>query len=418
MSFINLQIVARKLACMALLVSMFVPGICAGAEPSPRSFEFHLSQGIELLHQRRYREAAKEFQRALELNPTSQEARYQSALCLLATSQYEAARRELEWLEEQLPGNAQIIYHLGRLDLREGKVDDGMRRLEEIIADPPYDDAYFFLGSAFLKKNEPEKAFRWLQEATRAEPEDYRAHERLARAYFKMGRRSESEQAYARASVLRRKYLKASQQVQQCDGDLASGKGEEPPGSCQQLFDPARSDMLVTLGMLYGRHGLYGFAVDPLRRAAQLDPESYEVQYNLGLTYFRLKNYAEARNPLDKAVELRPEFFGANALLGAVLFTLREDKEARNRLSRAHRLNPEDSEVSGLLFRILILLAQKQFREKDYPAVLTHLKEAAELKPDNPQVHLLLAEVYSQLGERGNAVRESDLAEKLQWKKR
>ena len=86
--------------------------------------------------------------------------------------------------------------------------------------------------------------------------------------------------------------------------------------------------------MLYGENGKYVEAIEPLKRAAQLDPDSFEVFHNLGLTYFRLKRFAEARAPLEKAVSLRPNFFGSNALLGAVLYSLKDDQEAYRILQR------------------------------------------------------------------------------------
>jgi Flp pilus assembly protein TadD len=128
-----------------------------------------------------------------------------------------------------------------------------------------------------------------------------------------------------------------------------------------------------TLGIAYGENGKYEAAIAPLKRAAQLDPDSFEIVHNLGLSYFRLQRFWEARAPLERAVQLRPNFFGSNALLGpllyslALLYCLKDDEAAYHVLDFAHRLNPEDGDTSEPLFRVSVILGnpdlQRHIRE-------------------------------------------------------
>jgi tetratricopeptide (TPR) repeat protein len=144
---------------------------------------------------------------------------------------------------------------------------------------------------------------------------------------------------------------------------------------------------------LYGENGKYQEAIEPLARAAQLDPESFEVYHNLGLTYFRLKRFAEAREPLEKAVSLRPDFFGSNALLGATLYSLKDDPSAFRVLDFAHQLKPDDADTAELLFRVSVILANKSAAAADYGASLHFLSTAASLRPGTPEIERRIAEI-------------------------
>ncbi len=151
--------------------------------------------------------------------------------------------------------------------------------------------------------------------------------------------------------------------------------------------------------MIYGERGRYTEALEPLERAAKLDPDSYEIEHNLGLTYFRLKRYADARGPLGRAVALRPDFFDSNALLGATLFMLGHDSEAYRALDHTHRLNPEDRDSAELLFKTAMILGAKSYANKQYSEALKYVRAAEDLRPQDPQVHSRLAELYDLMGD-------------------
>jgi len=246
-----------------------------------------------------------------------------------------------------------------------------------------------------------------------ATPRDFRVHDHLARVYQKQGHSAEAEKEYSLSSQLRAHYDEASRVAVACSQELEThGLGAAQP-TCQQLFDSRDPDKLTTLGMLYGRHGFFAAAVDPLAQAARLDPDSSEIQHDLGLTYFRLHRYQEARAPLEKAVALRPDFFGSCALLGATLYALGELEPSYASLRHAHQLNPQDQDTAHLLFSAAIVLAEREFNSKEYEKSLAHLQAAADTRPADPDVHRRLAEVYDLLGRQAEAEREREEAKRL-----
>ena len=234
-----------------------------------------------------------------------------------------------------------------------------------------------------------------MRTAAQADPHDFRSHYRLARALQQKGLHAEAEREYALSTEMREHYNETARQSVACVQAMRAASGSGLRDICNHLFDPNDPDKLTTLGMLYGENGKYQEAIEPLARAAQLDPESFEVYHNLGLTYFRLRRFAEAREPLEKAVSLRPDFFGSNALLGAAMYSLKDDPSAYRVLGFAHQLKPGDADTSELLFRVSVILANKSAAAEDYDATLKFLSTAAGLRPGAPDIERRIAEIKS-----------------------
>jgi tetratricopeptide (TPR) repeat protein len=372
--------------------------LCAQTEGTPStSATAHIGKGYELVQNDRYAEAAKEFRAALALDPGAIQARYQLAVCLFALGERDESRRQFERLGKETGNDPSIAYYLARLDLLAGDSTGAIRRLVSLMAHPPFSDAAFYLGSAYLTAGDLEPAIQWLRKAAETDPRDFRIHYRLARALGQKGLHKESEQEYARSTEMRERYNETARQSVGCVQALRTESAAAARQTCRRLFDPNDADKLTALGMLFGENGKYEEAIEPLQRAAQLDSDSFEVYHNLGLTYFRLKRFADARAPLERAVSLRPDFFGSNALLGATLYSLKEDQAAYRILDFAHQLKPDDADTSELLFRVSIILANKAAAAADYAASLKFLGKAAELRPGTPDIDRRMAEIKSRL---------------------
>jgi tetratricopeptide (TPR) repeat protein len=373
----------------------------------------YVGKGYDNMAKRRYNEAVREFQAALSLDPKLVQVRYQLAVCYFSLGQTKESRQEFDRLLVEAGRDPSVIYYLGRLDLEGGDIDSATRRLQSIVAHPPFPDTAYYLGSAYLKKGDLALAERWLREAVKQTPRDFLVHDHLARVYQKAGREVEAEKEYALSADLRHEYEFASQQAVACNQDLDTRPLAEARGTCQALFDRNDPHKMVTLGMLYGQHGDYADAVEPLSLAAKLDPNSPVIEHNLGLTYFRLERYAEARAPLERAAALRPGFFGSNALLGATLYALREDEAAYRVLEHAHQLNPQDDDTATLLYKTALLLAKNRYAKRQNAECLGYLRKAAELRPDDAETHRRLAQVYAILGQPNQAEQEKRLADRL-----
>ena len=224
-------------------------------------------QGLQLVQEDRFEAAAKEFERALTLDPRLLRPRYQYAVCLMALARNDEARKEFERLQEaESSGDAGVLYYLGRLDLLADDFPAAIGKLEVIAKNPPYPDTAFYLGVAFIGKRDLQKGVDWLAKAAELAPRDFRVHYRLARAYSALGRDAEARREYDLFTQLREGYNDGARQSLACSDALRTRPIDEARVTCRRLFDPNDPDKLTLLGILFGRNGAYGEAIDPSRK--------------------------------------------------------------------------------------------------------------------------------------------------------
>jgi tetratricopeptide (TPR) repeat protein len=411
----------RILLLMALLAAI---SLGAGANTSQKALvpqtsaadtpEAHLGKAYDSLKQDRYDEAASEFRAALKLDPTlTLRARFPLAVALFEMKKFDEARQELETVHREVGDHPNVLYYLGRLNLEQRNFQEAIRNLNQAAAKPPFPDTAYFLGYAYFKQGDLAAAEKWLKEAAQANPRDARVSYQLGLVYRKQGREEDAKRALALSDELRQRDDKESRLRLECAQKLDQGLKDEARAVCEQLYDPDNAEKLTELGTIYGQHGDPEAALKPLRRAAELAPLSPQMQYNLALAYFQLNRFEEARAPLANALQRWPDLFQLNALYGAVLSKLGEDLAAYQMLRHAHQLNTEDSGTADLLYSTTIELARKNQGARRYSDSFRYFEEAAKLRPQDPEPHRGMAEIYRLTGRPTQATAEQEEADRL-----
>lgn len=374
----------------------------------------HLGAGYENLKNSRYDAAAREFRAALELDPKLVfQARFPLAVSLFELHRNDEARREFETVRRVAGDHPNVEYYLGRLDLAEGHADAAILELSKAVAKPPFPDTAYYLGSAYLRRHDLTSAEKWLRMAAELAPNDSAVQFRLGSLYNEAGRKEEAQKAFARSEQLRQRDAEVDKERLECNQTLDHGSLDDARPVCERLFDPDDADKLTMLGTIYGEHGDFEDALKPLRRAAELNPNSPQMQYNLAFDYARLNHFEEARGPLEKAVKRWPDLFPLNALYGEVLYNLGEERPAYEILRHAHELSPQDPGANDSLYRVTLNLAKKSLTGEQYAASQRYLTEAVQLRPQEPEPHQLLAEIYDATGRQAEAAEERRQAGQL-----
>ncbi len=411
----------RIVEALALLALVAANGGRAASQEAPATVpstggtpEAHLGKGYDALKQDMYEVAVDEFRAALQLDPgLVLKARFPLAVALFELHRSDEARHELEAVRHEVGDHPNVLYYLGRLDLEDRNFESAIRNLSKAAAQPPFPDTAYYLGFAYFKHGDLADAEKWLKEAALLNPRDARVLYQLGFVYRKEGREEEAKKTLAASEELRRRDDSEALLKTECGKKLDQGLRDEARSFCEQLYAPDDAAKLTALGTIYGQHGDLEAALKPFRRAAELEPQSPQMQYNLALTYYRLNQFEEARPPLARAIQRWPDLFQLNALYGAVLLKLGEDVGAYQALHHAHQLNPEDSGTTDLLYKISLTLAQKSRGNRQYANSLQYLEEAARLRPQEPEPHRSMAEIYALTRHPAEATAERREAERL-----
>jgi protein O-GlcNAc transferase len=386
----------------------------AKQEGSPETAESHMGRGYDALKEERYDTAATEFRAALALDPSLVlRARFPLAVALFEMHQWDDARRELETVRRSVGDHPNVLYYLGRVDLDTGDLQKAIQELGKAASKPPFPDTTYYLGFAYLKRGDLASAEKWLKLATRQNPRDSRVYYQLAKVYRKQGHDKDAADASALSEKLRARDNNDSRVRLECAQKLDHGPLEEARAVCAQLYDGNDAEKLTSLGTIYGQHGELDDALKCFRRAAELTPQSPQVQYNLALIYYQRGEFKNALTPLENGLKRWPDLFRLNALHGAVLDKLGEKVSAYEALGRAHQLNPQDSATTDLLYRESLAIAEKDQDSRQYSDALHYLAEGAKLRPQEPEPHRRMAEIYTITSRTEQARNEEKEAEQL-----
>ncbi len=131
----------------------------------------------------------------------------------------------------------------------------------------------------------------------------------------------------------------------------------------------------LTEGRMFLRQNDSGKALDHLKKAVAIKPDSPRAHNFLGIAYFQLEDYKMAKKEYEKALDLNSSYAQAYNNLGSVYFMLRDFDKAKALFKRALSLFP--NLVSAHYSLGTLLVAQGQVEEGTQ-----YLLEGIELSPD------------------------------------
>jgi tetratricopeptide (TPR) repeat protein len=351
--------VLREFLTRAAVIVSMVPLLAA--QPATRAdAAARTGRAVRLMQDRQYAEAAAEFEKALAADPNNDVLRIQYATCLFAAERNAEARREFEIERKKLGDKPGLNYYLGRLDLRANDFSAAIKKLAPLESDPALAGVSFYLGLAYMSTGQAERARACLERAAKSDPGNPQVHYRLARLYSMAGRAGDADREYKLYLDSQESRQVAEHKVSECKRALRTQPIAQARIVCQRIADPPDARRLILLGELYSASGAFTDAIEPLRQAVKLDPESFDAWNTLGLSLFSLKRYQEALSPLRKAASLNPEFFDTLSLLASTLHALGDDAAALPVLEQAHKLNPDDAQVKSRLEQVRAALKDKR----------------------------------------------------------
>jgi tetratricopeptide (TPR) repeat protein len=208
-----------------------------------------------------------------------------------------------------------------------GYLDQAAASFQQVIAAKPNEpEAYYNLGTLYLRKSAFAEARQYLEQTVKLRPNYPEAWNNLGMIAAQQGQTGEAIRNF-RQSLLQR---------------------------------PDYAIALLNLGNVYRREGNFAEAEKLLKRALALEPENPEVHYNLGMLYARQEQLQLASQYLQRAVTLRPDYPDALNNLG--VFFVREERyaEAEGKFKACIRVAPNFDQAYLNLARLYVILKERE----------------------------------------------------------
>jgi tetratricopeptide (TPR) repeat protein len=170
----------------------------------PDDPQAHFFSGLVKEHHEAPDQAAQDYLRVLELDPTRDDVRFRLAASLLDAAKPAQAAEQLEALARLHPEHLPTRVLKARALFAAGRMDEAQAELDDILAEHPrHAPALTERGRVAHQKREP-GAEKWLEQAAALSPGDAQAWYLLAQVLARRGRAKESEAALARFQQLQK----------------------------------------------------------------------------------------------------------------------------------------------------------------------------------------------------------------------
>lgn len=175
-------------------------------------------------------DAAKAFDKALEIRPGHESTMYKRASAHVGKKEYEAAVRLLEELVNRHPNDSGLNYALGSVLYLSVRLDESEKYLRRSVEfDPNVANSHQYLGLVLEGQNRVPEAIQTLEETARRFPDYAPAFEALGTLLFKNGNFPEAQKALERSIELNPDSMKAHYQL----GMLLARAGKKQDSQAQ-----------------------------------------------------------------------------------------------------------------------------------------------------------------------------------------
>lgn len=239
--------------------------------------------------------------------PNSAFAHYSLGIGYDSLGNLENAAKQFEKAIQIQPDYFEAHNNLGIVYDQLGRTEDALREYQNVLkSDPENIRVRNNLGILYEKKGDLDSALREYQAAVRLDPANVHAFTNLGLLYRKMNRLADSEKAFRAAVALKRN-----------DPILHNNLGTVY--FTQQSFDAAKNEFesavalkpdyaeaLNNLGLVYRRLQRYDDAIILFQKAITLNQRNAEAHNNLGIVYSTIGEIGKAVAEFEIAVRENP----------------------------------------------------------------------------------------------------------------
>jgi tetratricopeptide (TPR) repeat protein len=328
-----------------------------------------------------FENALKISQEALKVDPNSGAARLLLSAAEMRQGNYKDSRETLNYILSKAPKQAETLLELGVLNLMEKKYDDAAAAFRRAYdADPANLKGLLGESEAYIQMGKPDQAVTVVQAEVTKFPARNDLKRNLGDIEFRTGHIDQALQVYR---------------------DLLPLYKDNPK---------LQGDLYARIGDGYIRKKDFSGAIEQLRKAHELEPDSTQIINALALLLENSGNHTEARKLYQESISRKqddPEALNNLAYLMAE--TGGNLDEALTLATRAKQKLPNYLEISDTIGWIYL---KKNLAD----SAVDIFKDLVAKAPDNATYHYHYAMAFMQKGDKANAKKQCEDALKAKPK--
>lgn len=279
-----------------------------------------------------------------------------------------------------------------------------------VACDSGYALGVMSLGYAYSTLGQQEKAVAAMKWYIQMAPDQPDPRASYADILVRAGRYEEALEQYRAALAIRADYWYAVREigtVYLIKGRLHDAEHQfEQSAHMLPAGTPIEAGMLRVRGVLDIQRGRYGDAVASLRAVLLVDSSFVNQAYQLALALSKLGRFAEAHEVVDSthAEIVRRGLEGTQMMEVFHLMRARVSTE-EGQLDSAAAACMEALDLANPLTRgrVYVHLARVRVAQRNWDDALDAIERALAVNPENPDALLILATVYTRMGDRAMA---------------
>ena len=421
----------------------------------PRSY-YHYLEALKAEKNYLMEKAALHYEEVVKYDPEAERFHEKRVRLLLRTGQLDKAILASQNALSSFPENEEILMTLGDILATKGEVEQAINYYDQIIQIVPenaraplmkgvlleelehFDTALeeyrkgallepnnpliqFYLGRAYLRVNQLQKAEKSLEKAVSLKPNLLEARHHLAWVLERQGRTIEALKEYGLLSKLTpdNDYIKNRVAQLHSSGALSQNhpQGFEtiPSGLEKQINIHMRiatiffeqtlymraldefqlalavrdyKDPHVLMARIYETHGRLDKAVEEFEKLRKLEPKSLEILLYTARLYSLMKMTQNSVALLNEAIQIEPENDQLQHSLSLAYMAQGENEKAIITMRKALALNPQKD---SYYFELGALME----KAGDYKGAIVNMRQAIELNPLHSNAHNFLGYIYA-----------------------
>jgi len=292
----------------------------------------------------RNEEALARYTKLLEIRPRDPDALLASAEIHLALNQLDPARTIALSLVGSPVQEARGLYVLGHIALKQERPEEAVIAFARATKlDPKQVGAWTGLADGYLVLKDEAKARDALASAAALPDASAAVLRRFGEVEVKAGRPAGAVAPLERAVVLQPTDPELRLTLASALAGVERWHDASNAAREAQRLNPKSVDALVLGAEAAYQQGKNGDAIEMLKRAQALAPDSYDVNYKLGRSYADTNLYADAQAHLERAARINDRAEAPHLALARMQLDQRNYDAAIQSLTVAAALNPSES---------------------------------------------------------------------------